>query len=339
MSRSWGERLRAWPLRRELSALLVMSLLMVLMGAQISRRASQEKASELERIRALVRDSGALSDAQVGVKMIGQHSLTKDHTLSIYLTIPCAVVCGGRADCARICQSQIATWEPTLHRTSKARYLVELNDQDGALLGYVFRAASGVIRPLDWSLSARLLTVSHRTGEGCCESVLIYAVPPKAGASVSRQLPLKATHALHGLSAFSEDGSQALTVEDQDEDNTPEWLLYDERFANLTPRPLKLKLPYLLSDDGLQLNRRMIRSAPPALNERRSWILKHLKAADPMDGPTPVGLSGPLFTELIRLCVKGHCAEADELAQLAYPQSERAQVYWSQLKAQLSDEP
>ena len=335
------QRVYAWPLRRELIGLSVMTGLMLLMGARITAQTEQLRSSELERIRALIRAHSETSSALQGVKLLSQDRLRGDALLTVYLTVPCAVVCGERADCERVCQRQVASWDPSLHSDTKAKYLVEFTRPDGGTFGHVFRPASGQLRAIDWAKEQRILTLTHRTGVGCCESVLLYQVPEVEDAQPthSRPLSLLATHQLHSLSAFSSMGELELGVEDQDENNQPEWLLYDERFANLTPRPFKLKLPYSLTPEGLRVNRRMIRSTPPALNERRAWIMSQLKAEGPLDGPTPEGLSSALFLELIKLCIKGFCDEADELMLLAYPQSEHAQSYWSQLKAQLAEEP
>jgi len=319
-----------------------MTGLMLLMGARIIAHTEQQHASELERVRGLIRSHDVTSSALQGVKLLSQDRLRGGTLLSVYLTVPCAVVCGERADCERVCQRQVASWEPGQHSDSKARYLVEFTHPDGGPLGYVFRPASGQVRAVDWAMEQGILTLTHRTGVSCCERVLLYQVPQAHEAQAttpSRPLTLLATHQLYSLSAFSSTGELELSVEDQDENNQPEWLLYDERFANLTPRPFKLKLPYSLTSEGLQINRRMIRSIPPALNERRAWILTQLEAEGPLDGPTPKGLSSALFLELIKMCAKGFCKEADELLLLAYPQSERARSYWTQLKVQLTEEP
>lgn len=328
------QKLRRWPLYREFILLLSMSIFMLLMGLKFTHQEQFQQTSELKHVRSLVHKTYGLSQTQMGVKRLNQYTINHS-ILSIYLTIPCDIVCGTGPECIRTCQEQVSNWDPEQHSTPKAKYLILFSENPKSSY-YIFRPAIGLIRLLDWSSKPRILTISHRSHSGCCENILLFEAPHSM--PNDQELIFKARHQIHSLSAFLPNGKPALSVEDQDEDLQPEWYLYDERFANLTPKPLKLKLPYQLTAHGLELNKRLIRSAPPPLNERRSWIIKHLQMNPDPDGPTPLGLSEPLFIELIKLCIKGHCEIADELALLSYPQSERAQHYWRQLKSYLTKE-
>lgn len=328
--------LSGWLRRRELQALLAMGSLILIMGLRISSHGYDQATTTLKEIRALTRASQGRAQSQIGVKLINQSAIGEG-LLSVYLTVPCEVICGYGDECERTCQRQVAGWDPARHSAPLAKYYLEFSTPQGGTLGHVFRPAKGHIRALNWSPRYRILTISHRTGQGCCESVSLYQVhADSAQRGRAAALSLKATHQLYSLSAFSAAGEPELTIDDLDEDDEPEWYLYDERLATLTPRPLKLKLPYHLTEAGLTLNSRLIRSSPPSLQERRQWILDHLKESSEPEGPTPVGLSEPLFKALIKLCVKGYCVEADELAKLAYPQSEIAQAYWLQLKGHIT---
>ena len=316
-----------------------MSLLMLTMGLVISSRGYDKQRSSLDQLRALARAELGAAHAQIGVKLLEQEELSGG-LLSTYLVVPCEVICGHDESCERLCQRQVMSWIPAQHSAPEARYLIVFEGLEGQQLGHFFRSATGQVRALSWLPREALLTVTHRTGEGCCESVLIYRGKEQSSTQDTSPavMSLLVEHPLHSLSAFDSLGEPTLKVDDIDEDNSPEWHLYDPRFATLTPRPIKLTLPFQLDPEGLKLNKRMIRSLPPELNERRAWLIDLLQRAPSSDSPAPAGVSGALFEELLRLCIKGYCAEADELVALAYPQSELAQAFWDQLKRHIGPE-
>ncbi len=251
--------------------------------------------------------------------------------LVTHLVAPCASLCGAHERCAQVCQERISGWSGPL---VGGRLLISLREEDGTLVGVTSLTQLSSPRLVAWDRQRRLLTLSQRDGVGCCEQLSVFESPPPSSApplrSLSDALPRdyprlqrRAEHFMGPYRALDEQDRLLISVRSADERGPIEWRVPDAHFARLSPRPLKVILPHLLTPRGLRPDLTRLRVEVPDLSERRAWLMRFPRTGEGVES---------LLTALVTLCVKGRCALADDLARLAYPQSPEMLSYWLQLK-------
>jgi hypothetical protein len=338
---------------------LSLCLTLPLLSWGFKARFNEAPANELERLRRWASAEMKRADL-IGVRPLERELLKGDATLSMYWAVPCSSLCGAQPSCERECQPLTERADP-LTQPPESRYLLELKAPRLNMSAQHSMPAFGAWRALHWSPKHRLLTLCHEhPSQG--DVVLIYEL--RAPLTQPQDAPqqeevtsfiLRATHRLGVLRAFNERGEPQVFVEDSDEDGALEWRLFEEGLATLSPSPFQLTLPYQLHSEGLRLSSRLIRASAPTSDERRAWLLKRLQAnqkAQKIDTAeeTPRDTANArasrhetphqrLMKDLLKLCLKGACREANQLAQLAYPQNDHMLALWAQLKSTLKVRP
>jgi hypothetical protein len=251
--------------------------------------------------------------------------------LTTHLVAPCTSLCGHHESCAQVCQERVSRWSGPL---VGGRLLVSLRSKEGALLGVTSLTDLSPPRLVAWDRRKRLLTLSQRDGVDCCERLSVFEAPDLSGAPALRALsaappsayPRLTRRADHFMGPYHAFGSlDRLQISARSDEGRGEvvWWIPDAHFARLSPRPLKVTLPHVLTARGLSPDIERLRVETPEVSERRRWLLRFPRTSEGVES---------LLTALVTLCLKGRCADADQLAHLAYPQSPETLSYWLQLK-------